>query len=101
MYSWDFLDMKLKWRAFDDKRKELQTFETVERQLNDDISKLHKEEVIFINGIKLNKQGEKGFEKEKLKRLKRLIETGKNMFYFGYIYEKERVEIHNQEMLKK
>jgi len=44
--------MNLKKRSFRDKRKELETFETVEFQINKDINKLNKEEIIFKNTIK-------------------------------------------------
>lgn len=55
MYDWDFHEMNLKKRRFRDKRKELETFDSVEYQVNKDINKLFKEEVIIWNSLKEGK----------------------------------------------
>lgn len=55
MYDRDFNEMNLKKRRFRDKWKELETFENVELEVNKDINKLFKEEVIIRNTLKEGK----------------------------------------------
>lgn len=71
-------------------RKELSKYDSVSEKVENEKSRVNKQEVIFKKDIKSTENLKKNMRDEFEEKEFKICEIGKDMFYFAEIYEKEK-----------